>query len=285
MRKTKHWHDYQLVDAGDGIKIEKFKELLIERPEPQALWKRHTDIKADAVYSNGQWSIKKDTPKECIITYDDMRFQITIDQGKQVRLFPEQAVNWDWMRQVIRKQNHPVRILNLFAYTGGATIACAMENIEEIVHIDALKSANNTARTNIELNHLEDKTIRIIQEDALKFLLREKKRGRTYHGIVMDPPSFGRGPNKEQWKIEDQLHLLLDAAVDILDPHACFLSVNTYTSNLSSASVVKQMNAALVKHNFKAISHSDAIGLTIASTGNSLPCGITTRWSNDENLL
>ena len=285
MRKTNLWQDYQLLDAGDEIKIEKFNDLILQRPEPQALWKRQKAMmKPNAIY-DGTWTITPNTPLKTIVKYQDMKFHISIDQGKQVGLFPEQAVNWDWMRSVMKAQDKPLRILNLFAYTGGATVACAMESVEEIVHIDALKSANNTARANITLNGLDDKLVRIIQEDALKFLLREKKRGRTYHGIIMDPPSFGRGPNKEQWKIEDQLHLLLDAAVAIMDPEACFLSVNTYTSNLTGASVVKQMNKALVKNGFQAISHSEPIGLTIASTGNTLPCGITTRWSNDENLL
>lgn len=285
MRKTKHWNEYQLLDAGDGIKIEQFGSITTQRAEPQATWKlSNPNLKATAIYDK-QWSIAQGSPTEGIIHYQDLKFHIKVEQGKQVGLFPEQAVNWDWMRKVIQSSDKPVRILNLFAYTGGATIACAKENIEEVVHIDALRSANTSAKENISLNELDDKTIRVIQEDALKFLLREKKRGRTYHGIVMDPPSFGRGPNKEQWKIEDHLEPLLQAAVDVLDKDALFLSVNTYTSNLSPETVLKLMNKVLKAKNFPLHTHTDAIGLTIQASQKSLACGVTTRWCYDQSLL
>lgn len=285
MRKTTQWNDYELLDTGDGVKIERFNDIITQRPEPTATWRRHNPgLKADAVYTK-TWDIKPETPTETIINYRDMSFQIRIEAGKQVGLFPEQAVNWDWMRKVLKQRKQPVRILNLFAYTGGATIACAMENIEEIVHIDALKSANNSAKENILLNHLEGKQIRIIQEDALKFLLREKKRGRTYHGIIMDPPSFGRGPKKEQWKIEDHLPQLMEAAIDILDKNALFLSVNTYTSNLPSNQVLTIMNKALSKHGFKPTTDSGPIGITIQSSKQALASGLTTRWCAHADLL
>lgn len=285
MRKTEKWQQYELLDAGQGIKIERFNTLLTQRPEPSMLSpleKPH--LQANAIYDK-QWSIKPNTPVETILEYDDMKFMIRIEKGKQVGIFPEQAVNWDWMRSVIQKSDQPIRILNLFGYTGGATIACAMESIDEIVHIDALKSANNQTKENVILNNLEDKTIRIIQEDALKFLLREKKRGRTYHGIVMDPPSFGRGPNKEQWKIEDHLPQLMEAAVDILDQDALFLSVNTYTSNLSSKSVLNIMNQSLKAHKFALNTHSDNIGMDVQDSHRTLQSGLTTRWCHDAHLL
>lgn len=285
MRKTTHWNDYELLDTGDGIKIERFNDIITQRPEPTATWRRHNPaLKADAVYDK-VWNILPDTPTETILNYRDLSFKISIDEGKQVGLFPEQAVNWDWMRKVIKQHEQPVRILNLFAYTGGASIAAAKENIEELVHIDALKSANNRMKENIVLNQLEDKHIRVIQEDALKFLLREKKRGRTYHGIIMDPPSFGRGPNKEQWKIEDHLPQLMDAAIALLDKDALFLSVNTYTSNLPSNKVLNMMNQTLIKYNFKPTSDSGPIGITVKSSQQALASGLTTRWCAHADLL
>lgn len=285
MRKTSHWQDYELMDLGNGIKIERFNHIITNRPEPTALNNRlHPDLKANASY-NKTWTLNKDLTPKTILKYRDMKFHIEIEQGKQVGIFPEQAVNWDWMRSVMSKSDKPLRILNLFAYTGGASIACAMENIEELVHIDALRSANNSAKENIILNNLDSKTIRIIQEDALKFLLREKRRGKTYHGIIMDPPSFGRGPNKEQWKIEDQLKPLIDAAVDILADDAVFLSINTYTSNLSSKEVLKIMNNSLQNKNFPLNTHSDSIGISNRANTLTLSSGLTSRWCHDAHLL
>lgn len=277
MRKTRKWQSYELMDAGDHKKVERFNNLVIERPEPQAFWKMKKSYKLDASFDK-TWTYNNDKDTETTLTYDDMTFKVAINQGKQVGLFPEQAVNWDWMRTVIRKEQRPLRILNLFAYTGGASIACAMENIQELVHIDALKSANTWAKENIALNHLEDKHIRIIQEDAIKFLDREKRRGRTYDAIIMDPPSFGRGPKNEQWKIEDQLDTLLTKAVDLLSDEAVFLALNTYTTNLSSKDVLRVLNDKLHAKNLPLHTHSEEIGLTISASGNSLACGITTRW-------
>ncbi len=277
MRKTRKWQSYELMDAGDHKKVERFNNLVIERPEPKAFWKMKKSYKLDASFDK-TWTYNNDKDTETTLTYDDMTFKVAINQGKQVGLFPEQAVNWDWMRTVIGKEQRPLRILNLFAYTGGASIACAMENIQELVHIDALKSANTWAKENIALNHLEDKHIRIIQEDAIKFLDREKRRGRTYDAIIMDPPSFGRGPKNEQWKIEDQLDTLLTKAVDLLSDEAVFLALNTYTTNLSSKDVLRVLNEKLHAKNLPLHTHSEEIGLTISASGNSLACGITTRW-------
>lgn len=285
MRKTKHWRDYELLDAGNEIKVERFNNIITQRPEPTATYQtQNKDLKPTAIY-DGQWHITEGSDTETIVTYSDMKFNIAIEQGKQVGLFPEQAVNWDWIRSVMKTSTRPLRILNLFAYTGGATIAAAMENVEEIVHIDALRSVNQKAKENIILNGLDDKHIRIIQEDALKFLQREYKRGRQYDGIIMDPPSFGRGPNKEQWKIEDHLPLLMDAAVSVLSDDALFLSVNTYTSNLNADAVLKVMHRSLQKRKFPLNTHSDSIGLDMTYNQHSLQSGLTTRWCFDEDLL
>ncbi len=284
MRKASKWQDYEVLDAGELEKIERYNDVLIKRPELVAPWKTHrSNTKVDAHYTD-QWKyFRKVEPQ--IITYGDMKFKVKFENSKQTGIFPEQAVNWDWMRSIMKSQDQPVRILNLFGYTGGATIACAMENVEEVVHIDALKSSIEWTQENIELNNLQDKKIRTIVDDVMKFVQREKRRGRRYHGIILDPPSFGRGPKGERWKIEDQLPKLLQAVVDILDDDALFITLNTYTTNLEPKAVEKIMNDVLRNNGINPQTHSDTIGLPIKSTGNELPCGVTTRWCYRKDLL
>ncbi len=286
MRKTNAWQSYEVLDAGSFKKVERYNDFIIQRPEKTAFWKSHQNFnKFDAVYEE-KWAIFNKKLKEQVIEYKDMKFLVDFKDSQQTGIFPEQAINWDWMRKVMKtKENKELRILNLFAYTGGATVACAMENVEEIVHIDALKSANEWAKKNIELNNLEDKKIRFIVEDVMKFLEREIRRGRTYHGIIMDPPSFGRGPKGQKWTIEDQLPKLINKAIELLDEDALFLSINTYTTDLNPKKVQSLLSDQLSQHGLPLNIHSDEIGLIIKSTGNTLPCGVSTRWCSDKNSL
>lgn len=285
MRVPIEWTDFEVLDAGNGLKTERYHDIIVRRPDPVATWKPTTPgMPIDAFFKEG-WHFNRTLPESWIIQYKDLNFKVRPTSFKHTGIFPEQAVNWDWMRSVIQTHTEPVRILNLFGYTGGATIACAKENVEEVVHIDALKGMIAWTRENIELNDLTDKKIRTIVEDAMKFIEREKRRGRTYHGIVMDPPSFGRGPKGERWKIEEQLQPLLNAAMELLDPNALFVVLNTYTTNLSPKKVRHALNDALRDQKFPLNTHSEAIGLPITSMDTMLPCGVTTRWCYDENLL
>lgn len=285
MRKANKWQDYKVLEASNLEKIESYNNIIVKRPELVAEWNRkHKDYDLNAVYTD-KWTYYKDTPEQ-VIGYKDLKFKVKFENSKQVGLFPEQAVNWDWMRSIIKTSKEPVRILNLFAYTGGATIACAKEdNVEEVVHIDALKSSIEWTQDNIKLNGLEDKKIRTIVEDVLKFVIREKKRGRSYHGIILDPPSFGRGPKGQRWKIEDQLPALLKACLEILDDNALFLVLNTYTKDLQPLMVKPILDKALITAGMNTQTHSDTIGLPIESNGSELLCGVTTRWSYRKDLL
>ncbi|QIK57117.1 SAM-dependent methyltransferase [Erysipelothrix sp. HDW6A] len=286
MRITNDWKDFEVLDAGNEMKVERYASTIVKRPEPTATWNlstKHIDI--DASFDKA-WNIHtKDLNTQ--IAYKDLKFLIRGTAFKHTGLFPEQAVNWDWMRSVIQKSPHDnLRILNLFGYTGGATIACAKEKkVAEVVHIDALKSLNEWTQENVGLNQLKDKTIRTITEDVMKFLAREKRRGRTYHGIIMDPPSFGRGPKGQRWDIVKQLEPLLRLALEILDKDAIFLVLNTYSTNLSAQSVNTTFSKVLKEFNFPRNIDTQAIGLPITYQDKILRCGQTTRWSFDENLL
>ena len=286
MRISNRWQDFEVIDAGNGMKTERYKAIVVRRPDPVATWKPVAPSMGVDAFFDTEWHFNKTLPESWTLTYGDMLLKVRPTSFKHTGVFPEQAVNWDWMRNVIQSSSQEVRILNLFGYTGAATIACAMEpNVTEVVHIDALKSLNEWTRENISLNQLDHKMIRTITEDVMKFLNREKRRGRTYHGIIMDPPSFGRGPKGERWKIKDQLAPLLQAAVELLDKEALFLSVNTYTTDLKPETVRHLLDAVLQSVGFPTTTHSDDIGLPITTMDQTLFAGVTTRWCYDENLL
>lgn len=286
MRITNKWTNFEVIDIGDGQKIERYNNFILKRPEPVAtgpLSKKLPPI--DAWYQEG-WHFNTSLPDSLTLAYEDMKLLVKPTTFKHTGIFPEQAVNWDWARSVIRNFNQPMRILNLFGYTGGATIACAMEpNVIEVVHIDALKSLNAWTQENVKLNNLESKTIRTITEDVLKFLDREAKRGRTYHGIIMDPPSYGKGPKGEVWRIEEKLPLLLEKCIKILDDDAQFMILNTYTTNLGSGKVDAIVNKAFKNSTIKGYTETESIGLKVSQKDTPLACGLTTRWSKHEDLL
>ena len=229
-----NWKDYELIDAGGGEKLERWGDVILRRPDPQAIWPKgdaNLWAKADAVYhrsssGGGSWEYKRRLPEKWKISYRDLTFKVSPTGFKHTGLFPEQAVNWDFMTEKIKNAGRPVKVLNLFAYTGGATVACAKAGAE-VVHVDASKGMTEWAKENRDLSNLKDAPIHFIVDDCLKFVEREKRRGHTYHGIVMDPPSYGRGPKGEMWKFEKEIIRLVSACLEILDKDAIFFLINS----------------------------------------------------------
>ncbi len=282
------WKDYRCIDAGDGEKLEIWKDTVLRRPDPQAIWPKsktcRTWQKADAVYhrsnkGGGQWEYHKKLPEYWTIQYKDLTFRVSPTGFKHTGLFPEQAVNWDWMSNLIKDhKDEEIRVLNLFAYTGGATMACAKAGAAEVVHVDASKGMVQWAKENRDLCNLQDHKIRFIVDDCLKFVEREKRRGRTYHGILMDPPSYGRGPNGEMWKFEKEITGLIRACLDILDPHALFFLINSYTTGFSSIVLEDLLKTTVLEEHPDGKVETGEIAIPLMERDLLLPCGIYGRW-------
>lgn len=279
------WKDYELIDTGAGEKLERWGRYILRRPDPQAIWplidEKGLWKKADAHYhrstsGGGNWEYKSDISKMWTIKYGDISFYIEPTGFKHTGLFPEQAVNWKWMIDKIKSAARPARVLNLFAYTGGATVAAAYAGAE-VCHVDAAKGMVARAKENLTLSGLQDKPVRFIVDDVIKFVQREKRRGRQYEGIIMDPPSYGRGPNGEMWKIEDELYNLIELCMDVLSPEPLFFLINSYTTGLSPT-VLKNMLSLSMGKKFGGKISSDEIGLPASSSGLILPCGASGRW-------
>ncbi len=285
---SEHWKDYECLDAGCGEKLERWGKFTLRRPDPQAIWYTDTNSSVwktcDAHYhrskqGGGRWDFKTSLPNFWTVRYKDLTFKVSPTGFKHTGLFPEQAANWDWMQEKIKKSSHEVRILNLFAYTGGATMACSQAGAAEVVHVDASKGMVQWAKENMQLCGLENNKIRFIVDDVLKFVQREKRRGHTYHGIVMDPPSYGRGPQGEMWKLEEHINILIDACLDILDKDAIFFLVNAYTTGFSSISLENILTRSILKRMNSGNIEAGEISLPIRSENLFLPCGIYGRWS------
>jgi len=280
---TKNWKDYECIDAGDGYKLERWKDVILSRPESHADWSKNSKVKQwkevhahyQINHDQGVWQMKQTLPETWNIQYKDLTFKVSPTSFKHTGLFPEQAANWDWMRKLIEQEDREIRVLNLFAYTGGATMACSKAGASEVVHVDASKGMIAWAKENQQLCGLEDHKIRYIVEDVLKFVEREKRRGRTYHGILMDPPSFGRGPKGELWRFEKQIIDLIDACKEILDDKPLFFLVNAYTLGFSEDLLYKDLKFAFNKA--KVVTGD--IGLPITNQDKVLPCGIFGRVS------
>ena len=245
------WEDYELIDTGDGGKLERFGDYRLVRPDPRILWTRRLSDEvwdsAMAVYrradiKSGEWEVKTSPPNPWLIRYHGLTFTLRPTEFKHVGVFPEQAVNWNWLTKTIAGK--PLNVLNLFAYTGGATMASLAAGAR-VTHVDAAKSAISWANDNIKASGLSEKPVRWIEEDAYKFILREAKRGKTYDGIIMDPPRFGRGSKGEVWKLENDLPKLLRACKEILSPNPSLILINAYTADISS---LVETNAALPFH-------------------------------------
>ncbi|NLH64365.1 MAG: SAM-dependent methyltransferase [Erysipelotrichaceae bacterium] len=285
--KADQWKDYACLDAGNGEKLEQWKGAVLRRPDPQAIWPvedRSAWKSADAIYhrssqGGGSWEYKKKLPEEWTIDYKDLTLKVSPTGFKHTGIFPEQAVNWDWMSDLIKA--HPeeeIRVLNLFAYTGGATMACAAAGAKEVVHVDASKGMVQWAKENRDLSHLEDRTIRFIVDDCMKFVEREKRRGHTYHGILMDPPSYGRGPNGEMWKFEKEITGLIQACLEILDDRALFFLINSYTTGFSSIVLEDLMKTMILPKHPDGIVSTGEIAIPLQHRDLLLPCGIYGRW-------
>ncbi len=279
------WIDYELLDAADGKKLEKWGDIVLDRPDPQIIWTQKSDSKAwnnaHAVYhrsksGGGEWEYKKTIPEKWQIEYRDLTFNIKPMGFKHTGLFPEQAVNWDFMKDMISKSGRQISVLNLFAYTGGATVACASEGAS-VVHVDASKGMVQWAKENAVSSGLKDAPIRYIVDDCLKFVEREIRRGHKYDAIIMDPPSYGRGPKGEIWKFEDELYNLVTKCALLLSDDPLFFIINSYTTGISHTIVSNLVNMVL-KQKFGGMVTSDEIGLKITSSNLYLPCGATTKW-------
>jgi len=278
-----NWQDYELLDASDGERLERWGEYILIRPDPQIIWKgmkAHPLWKnAHAVYNRstsggGHWKINK-LPDEWQISYKKLKFIIHPTGFKHTGLFPEQAVNWDWMSGLINGKKG--KILNLFAYTGGATVAATAAGAN-VCHVDAAKGMVNQAKANMQLNGLSDAPVRYIIDDCRKFTEREIKRGNRYDAIIMDPPSYGRGPTGEVWKIEEQIHELIQLTAELLSDKPLFYLLNSYTTGLSPSATGYILNT-VIKRKYGGVVTSDEIGLRVTQTGEVLPCGASSRWS------
>lgn len=285
---SNNWIDYECLATGNGEKLERYGNIILNRPDPQIIWpKTNNKIwnKADAHYyrsnkGGGHWEYHKQLPDKWTINYKHLTFKISPTNFKHTGIFPEQATNWDYIMNKIAtfKKNHDeIRILNLFAYTGCATMAASSAGATEVVHVDASKGMTDWAKENMHLCHLENNKIRFIVDDVIKFLEREKRRGRTYHGIIMDPPSFGHGPNKEVWRLEDNIQELLTKSKDILDKDFSFLLINSYTTGLSPISLNNILSLTFPNTKIE----TGEIGLPVTDNNLILPCGIYGKVTKD----
>ena len=283
---SNNWNDYKCLASGDGEKIERWGNVVLRRPDPQIIWPK-SDNKIwnnwDGFYhrsnkGGGNWEFRRKLDEYWIVKYKDLTFKVSPTNFKHTGIFPEQAVNWDFIMDKVRKDKKgEFRVLNLFAYTGCASMAASWAGADEVVHVDAAKGMVEWAKENRDLCGLTNNKIRFIVDDVSKFLEREKRRGRTYHGIIMDPPSYGRGPKGEVWRLEDNLGELLVKARDVLDKNYSFLLINSYTTGLSQVSLNNILK--LTFNNGKI--ETGEIGLPIEENDLVLPCGIYGRVTKD----
>ena len=281
---SEKWKDSERLDASDGERLERWGDLILIRPDPQIIWKgagKHPLWKrADGIYrrsstGGGAW-VKNQLPESWTIRYGELGFLLRPMGFKHTGLFPEQAANWDWFSSLIRKEERPIRVLNLFAYTGGATLAAAAAGAS-VVHVDASKGIVAQAKENAALSGLGGAPIRYIVDDCKKFVEREIRRGHTYEGIIMDPPSYGRGPNGEIWKLEDSIDELLELTSKLLSDKPLFFLLNSYTTGLSAMTMHYLVDLKIGRR-FGGFTESGELGLRVSSTGGFLPCGASSRW-------
>lgn len=281
MISSDKWKDYELIDCSDGRRLERWGKYILSRPDPQVIWKDQKKSplwnKADAVYDRegggGNWT-KKDVPEYWTINYSDFTLKVKPMGFKHTGVFPEQAANWDFIQEKIGGANRPVKVLNLFAYTGAASIAAAAAGAS-VCHVDAAKGMVAQAKENAALSHLENAPIRYIVDDCNKFIEREIRRGNKYDGIIMDPPSYGRGPSGEVWKLEDNIGKFIESASKLISDDPLFFIVNSYTTGLSPSSIGYLLNITLKGGK----TECDELGLRVTQTGACLPCGGTARWT------
>lgn len=278
------WEDYEILECGDGMKKERWGDFVLVRPDPQVIWPMPQSDwgKYDAFYhrsskGGGTWDFRRKLPESWTIQYGNRRFKIRPTSFKHTGLFPEQAVNWDWFSSKISKSKSPVKVLNLFGYTGGATIAAAAAGAE-VCHVDAAKGMVAWCRENAALSQLSEAPIRYIVDDCVKFVDREIRRGNHYQGIIMDPPSYGRGSKGEIWQFERDLYGLLQKCAKIFDPNGLFFLVNAYTTGVSPTVVGNLLRESMSRYDGSV--SSGEIGLPISGSLNTLPCGLYARWES-----
>lgn len=281
-----NWHDYEVLDTGEGEKLERWKEIILRRPDPQAIWPKQDEAlwaSADAVYhrsqrGGGAWEFNKKLPPRWTVDYRGLSFYVRPTGFKHTGLFPEQAVNWDWMADLIRGAGRPIKVLNLFGYTGGATVACALAGAH-VTHVDAAKGMTQWAGENRKCSGIPETSVRWIVEDAGKFVAREARRANTYDAILMDPPSYGRGPGGEVWKLENELFPLVSACAEILSKKALFMLINSYTTGLQAAVLSNMLYMAVQRERGGRVC-ADEIVLPVTA-GGVLPCGASGRWQGE----
>lgn len=281
------WQDYELIDCSGGERLERWGNIVLIRPDPQIIWSTPKNNplwrKAHARYhrsssGGGKWEVYKKHPDVWKINFNDLCFQIKPMGFKHTGVFPEQAVNWLFVDEKIRRSKRQLNVLNLFAYTGGATLACANAGAK-VCHVDASKGMVQWAKENAAVSGLSDKPVRWIVDDCVKFVQREIRRGNKYDGIIMDPPSYGRGPGGEVWKLEEQLFSLVELCTGVLSDNPEFFLLNSYTTGLSPA-VMQYLLGVLVQKKYGGTLISDEIGLKATETGLVLPCGSTAIWQS-----
>ena len=282
-----NWKDYQVLDTSKGEKFERWGEYYLVRPDPQVIWdtkrenkhwKRKNGHYHRSSKGGGQWEFF-DLPEQWSIHYNNLTFQLKPFSFKHTGLFPEQAVNWDWFSEKIKTANRPIKVLNLFAYTGGATLAAAAAGAQ-VTHVDASKGMVTWAKENAKSSHLEDAPIRWLVDDCGKFVEREIRRGNKYDAIIMDPPSYGRGPKGEIWKIEESLYPFVKLCTQILSDKPLFVLINSYTTGLQPAVLHYILSTEMKKFGGRVT--ADEIGLPVKDNGLVLPCGASGRWESVE---
>ena len=281
---AKDWKDYKIIDSSNGMKLESWKNIYLLRPDPQVIWNtgdllsKYDDINAHCIRSNkggGHWENLKTTPATWKVEYKGLVFNIKQMGFKHTGLFPEQAVNWDYMMDKIVKSNHPIKVLNLFAYTGGATVACLKAGAS-VVHVDSSRGMVDWCKENVKSSGLENGPVRYLVDDVVKFVQREIRRGNHYDAIVMDPPSYGRGANGEVWDIEKDLDYLITLCEQLLSDKPLFFLINSYTGGLTKE-VINNLVKLRILPKHKANVQIEEIGLEIKENNLILPCGITGR--------
>jgi 23S rRNA (cytosine1962-C5)-methyltransferase len=285
MRAATGWKDYRILDTSNGEKLEQWGKVTLIRPDPQIIWdtpRRHPGWKTAAGHyfrsnkGGGQWEFYQTLPESWKIGYRDLRFVIRPTGFKHTGLFPEQAVNWDYFDQKIRTANRPIKVLNLFSYTGGATLACANAGAS-VCHVDASKGMVSWARENAAVSGLSEKPIRWIVDDCEKFVAREIRRQNRYDAVIMDPPSYGRGPGGEVWQLEEQIYHLVSLCSQVLSDRPLFFALNSYTTGLSP-SVMEYLLGVTIGARYSGNVSADEIGLPVEASGYTLPCGSTAIW-------
>lgn len=288
MKLSNDWVDYEILDMADGKKLERWGKFILDRPDPQIVWKEKTNKKlwnkANAIYhrskkGGGYWENKTSVPSNWQIRYKDLTFNIKQMGFKHTGLFPEQAVNWEYMINKIKNSNRKIKVLNLFAYTGGATVACAYAGAD-VVHVDASKGMVSWAKENIVSSNLEDRYVRFIVDDCIKFVQREIRRGNKYDAIVMDPPSFGRGANGEVWNIEESLFPLIKLCEEVLSDNPLFFLINSYTTGMSPTVLENILNIT-INRKYNGRVTSGEVGLPMKDSNLILPCGIYGLWEDE----